>query len=82
MQIAPTASVACTSCGLCAARCPAQAIDPAQPQTSDRERCILCMRCVKICPARARALPAPVMALLAEKLGPCLERRDTPALYL
>lgn len=82
MQIAPTASVACTACGLCAARCPAQAIDPAQPQTSDRERCILCMRCVKICPAHARALPAPVMALLAEKLGPCLERRETPALYL
>ena len=78
----PAAGESCISCGLCASRCPAQAIDPAHPQTSDRERCILCMRCVKICPAHARALPAPVMAMLAEKLGPCLERRDAPALYL
>lgn len=82
MQVTPTASVACTSCGLCASRCPARAIDPERPQTSSRERCILCMRCVKICPAHARALPAPVVALLTEKLGPCLERRDEPALYL
>lgn len=82
MQVTPTASVACTACGLCAARCPARAIDPDHPQTSSRERCILCMRCVKICPAHARALPAPVVALLTEKLGPCLERRDEPALYL
>lgn len=82
LPVTPTASVSCTACGKCAAVCPAQAIDPAHPQESSRERCLLCMRCVQICPAHARSLPAPVLAMLAEKLGPCLDKRDEPALYL
>lgn len=82
LPVTPTAAISCTACGTCAAVCPAQAIDPARPQESDRERCLLCMRCVQICPAHARSLPAPVLAMLAEKLGPCLEKRDEPALYL
>lgn len=82
LPVTPTASVSCTACGKCAASCPAQAIDPAHPQESSRERCLLCMRCVQICPSHARSLPAPVLAMLAEKLGPCLEKRDEPALYV
>lgn len=82
LPVTPTASVSCTACGKCAAACPAQAIDPASPQDTIRGRCILCMRCVNICPAHARALPAPVLAMLAEKLGPCLDKRDEPALFL
>lgn len=82
LPVTPTASVSCTACGTCAAACPAQAIDPAHPQESSRERCLLCMRCVQVCPVHARSLPAPVLSVLAEKLGPCLEKRDEPALYL
>lgn len=82
LPVTPTASVSCTACGQCAAACPAQAIDPARPQETLRGRCILCMRCVNVCPAHARSLPAPVLAMLAEKLGPCLDRRDEPALFL
>lgn len=82
LPVTPTASVSCTACGKCAAACPAQAIDPARPQETLRGRCILCMRCVKICPAHARSLPAPVLAMLAEKLGPCLDKRDEAAIYL
>lgn len=46
----------CTKCGACAALCPAGAISPAAPDSTDTQKCITCMGCVAACPNKARGL--------------------------
>jgi ferredoxin len=52
--LVPKAASACTECGLCAKQCPAHAINPQSPKTTDGKKCISCMRCVSNCPQHAR----------------------------
>ena len=63
LPVHPKGDHHCTKCGLCASRCPVGAIPAAAPDTTDKTKCITCMRCVALCPAHARGLPAPFMAL-------------------
>jgi MauM/NapG family ferredoxin protein len=42
----------CTACGLCQSHCPMAAI-AADPRQTDRNACIVCQRCVTVCPQRA-----------------------------
>lgn len=60
----PKASSACTACGICASSCPAGAIDPEKPRAADKSKCIGCMRCVSVCPLKARGLN-PIMTKIA-----------------
>lgn len=65
----------CVRCGLCAAQCPAGAIDALSART-DAALCMGCMRCVKICPRAARHLDAEREAALDARLAPvCTEYR-------
>lgn len=50
----------CTQCGICAKECPVQAIDKDNPKKVDDKACISCMRCVSVCPHKARRVN-PVM---------------------
>lgn len=65
----PAVSEACTRCGVCAARCPVQAIPADAPNTTGAA-CFECMRCVKVCPEHARSLPDQVATMISEKLAP------------
>ena len=82
MPTAPQATEACNACGTCARECPAGAISAENPAQTDAARCITCMRCVAVCPQKARALPAPVLQMLGQKLAPFMEKRQENELYL
>ena len=63
--LVPKADSGCTACGLCAKRCPVQAIDPKAPKATDGKKCISCMRCVSICPQQARKVNGAMVAVAA-----------------
>lgn len=72
----PKATKECTNCGICAEKCPVQAIDRENPKKVNEKACISCMRCIAICPQGARKLN-PVMlsaaSLMLKKV--CSERK-------
>lgn len=43
----------CTGCGLCVKRCPMQNLELADGRVRQKDNCILCYRCVNLCPRRA-----------------------------
>ena len=63
----PNVKHSCTSCGLCAQKCPAGAIPLNNCKTTDKTKCISCMRCVSLCPVHAREVN-PVMTAVAAKI--------------
>ena len=73
----PKPTKECTRCGVCAAKCPVQAISSEDPKKVDEKVCISCMRCISVCPQGARKLN-PVMlsaaSLMLKKV--CAERKE------
>lgn len=80
--VVPMPSEGCTQCGLCAQQCPVQAISHNDVSQTDPSRCIMCMRCVAICPAKARHIPQQVEQMLTAHLKPLCATRKHPELYL
>ncbi|WP_367924596.1 EFR1 family ferrodoxin [uncultured Ruthenibacterium sp.] len=76
-SMVPKPTKECTNCGLCAAKCPVQAIDKEYPKKVDEETCISCMRCISVCPHSARKVNPVMLAaasLMLKKV--CSERKD------
>ena len=57
-------------------------IDPENLRTVDRDRCISYMRCIALCPEKARAVDANVVAAVAWRLEPLLGGHKENHLYL
>lgn len=77
----PQTGTACVQCGLCAAQCPAGAIDSTDARKVNAEKCISCMRCVKICPQQAKALDPAGLTKVAAMLEKVCSDRKTCKLY-
>lgn len=72
----------CNNCGLCAEKCPVQAIDPRDPRHTDKDKCISCMRCVSICPQSARKVSPVMLAAVDVALKKVCSQRKEGELYL
>ena len=82
MSLAPVANSACTGCGICAEKCPAQAISHADPRVVDKSQCISCMRCVSICPHAARHPNRFIVWIAGLMIKKACRNRKTPELFL
>lgn len=73
----PKASSTCHQCGLCARRCPVQAIPLDNPQEIIKGQCISCMRCVHICPQQARKCSSIKIKMASQKLQKqCMVKKE------
>ena len=80
--LVPKPTKDCTNCGLCAEKCPVQAIDPRDTRRTDKDKCISCMRCVSICPQSARKVGAVMLTAVEAALKKACTDRKKGELYL
>lgn len=80
--LVPKPTKDCNNCGLCAEKCPVQAIDPNDPRHTDKDKCISCMRCVSICPQSARKVSSVMLAAVDVALKKVCSQRKEGELYL
>lgn len=78
----PSADSHCTNCGLCAEKCPAQAISKDNGKVTDKSKCISCMRCVSICPVHARSVNKVTLSVVASAIKKACSVQKSNELFL
>lgn len=82
MPATPLVTDVCGGCGMCAHKCPVGAIPLSNPRSTDAAKCILCMRCVAICPRKARILPPPMVEAFTARLNAVASEPKQPEIYI
>lgn len=80
--MAPYPTEECVKCGLCAAKCPVQAISENNPKEVDDSKCISCMRCVYVCPHSARKVDDAMFEGVRNMLKKVCSDRKEPELLV
>ena len=80
--LVPKADHRCNACGLCAEKCPAQAINRDKPKETDGKKCISCMRCVAVCPQSARKVNSALVAVAAAAIKKACSEKKHNELFL
>lgn len=78
----PAADENCVKCGICAEQCPLSAIPMDEPDKTNPDLCINCMRCVEVCSQKCRALPDPFVAGATQMLSEKAAGYKKPAIFL
>lgn len=71
----------CIKCGICAANCPVQAIDPKNFKT-DSKKCISCMRCIRQCFYDARKVNGALVSIASMAIKKACSIRKENELFL
>ncbi len=79
--LVPRATKDCVRCGLCAEKCPVQAIDP-ENFIADPKKCISCMRCIRQCPHNARKVNSAMVSVAALAIKKSCSVRKGNELFL
>ncbi len=79
--LVPKVTKGCIKCGLCAEKCPVQAIN-AETLEADSQKCISCMRCVKLCPHDARKVNGVMVSVAALAIKKACSIRKENELFL
>lgn len=80
--LVPKADKTCTKCGICAVRCPVQAISPNDLSSADADKCISCMRCVEDCPSHSRSVNKAAVSVVALKIKKACSVRKSSELFI
>ncbi len=79
--LVPKVTKDCVKCGLCAEKCPVQAIAP-DTFAADSAKCISCMRCVRQCPHDARKVSGAMVSVAAMAIKKACSVRKENELFL
>lgn len=82
IPLTPRTSKKCNLCGSCTRQCPMQAIEPENPRTLDKERCISCAHCIAICPQKAKHFGGLLYFLASIKFKKTYANRQEPYLVI
>ncbi len=82
VPVIPKTGKECNQCGLCAEECPAGAIPKKNPMLTEPEICISCMRCVVICPQKARYADNELVEMMSKRLREVCSVRKENELFL
>lgn len=80
--LVPKADHKCNVCGLCAEKCPAQAISRENPRETDGKKCISCMRCISVCPQSARKVNSAMVSVAAMAIKKACSEKKSNELFL
>lgn len=79
--LVPKPTKGCEKCGVCAEKCPVEAIDKSD-FSADVKKCISCMRCVKQCPHGARKVDPVMVSAVALAIKKACSVRKENELFL
>ena len=82
IPLSPETTEGCTGCAECAEICPVKAIDPLNPQLTDKARCILCGACIRSCRPGARRMLHPALKALEARIAGIGNQRVRNEIFL